>query len=148
MEPRLVHGLIGPDGEVVESFDAPKIVRRAVSSDVARYVSQELLVSVVENGGGRRAQIGPYRVLGKTGTAKLAYRDRGGYEPGAYLSTFMGAAPAGDPEVVAVVMIRRPNAALGYYGSTVSAPAVGEILSATLAYLEVPADARLALSDQ
>lgn len=148
LKPRLVRALLGPDGEVAASFDSPQIVRRAVASDVARYVSQELLVSVVENGSGHRAQLGPHRVLGKTGTAKLSYTDRGGYEPGAYLSTFIGASPASDPELVALVMVRRPDAKLGYYGGTVSAPAVGEILSATLAYLDVPVGGRLVQKDE
>ena len=148
LKPRLVRRLVAPDGEVIESFDSPEIVQRAVSSDVARYMSQELLRSVVQSGSGRRAQLGPYRVLGKTGTAKLSCADRSGYEPGAYLSTFIGAAPADDPDVVALVMVRRPDAKRGYYGGTVSAPAVGEILAATLAYLDVPADGRLAFNDE
>ncbi len=137
LRPRLVKRLLGPDGSIVRSFDEPEIIRRAVSSATARYVAQELLVSVVEHGGGCKARIGPYRVLGKTGTAKLPYPDRPGYEPGAYLGTFVGAAPAHDPQIVVLVMIRRPNAALGYYGSTVAAPAVGEIIASTLAYLGV-----------
>jgi cell division protein FtsI (penicillin-binding protein 3) len=148
LRPRLVRHLLSPTGEVQASYDSPEIIRRAVSSAVARYMSQELLVSVVENGSGRKARAGPYRVLGKTGTAKLPYTDRSGYEPNAYLSTFVGAAPAADPEAVVVVMVRRPKASLGYYGSTVSAPAVGEILLATLAYLEVPAEDQFALGDQ
>ena len=137
LRPRMVSRLLGPDGSIVRSFDDPEIIRRAVSSETARYVAQELLVSVVENGGGRKARIGPYRVLGKTGTAKLPYPNRPGYEPGEYLGTFVGAAPAHDPEIVVLVMIRRPNAALGYYGSKVAAPAVGEIIASTLAYLGV-----------
>jgi cell division protein FtsI (penicillin-binding protein 3) len=142
MKPRLVRALLGPDGEIVESFDAPQVAGRATPSDIARYMTEELLVSVVENGGsGRRARLASYQVLGKTGTAKLSLPDRGGYEPGAYLSTFMGSAPAADPQVAVLVMIRRPDAALGYYGSVVSAPAVRDILAETLAYLEVPPDA-------
>jgi cell division protein FtsI (penicillin-binding protein 3) len=140
MKPRLVKKLLGPDGEVLQSFDAPVILGRATSSEVARYVAQELLVSVVENGGGHRAKTGPYRVLGKTGTAKLAYPDRGGYQDGAFLGLFVGAAPALNPQVVAMAMIRRPNPDIGYYGGKVAAPVVGEILAKTLAYLEVPPD--------
>ncbi len=145
LRPRLVRRLLAPDGEVVESFK-PEVVRRTVSTEAARYMSLELLVAVVETTGGRRAQVGPYRILGKTGTAKLSYSDRRGYEPDAYLSTFIGAAPVYDPELVALVMVRRPNARLGYYGSVVSARGVGEILSASLAYLGVPVGEELALA--
>jgi cell division protein FtsI (penicillin-binding protein 3) len=140
LKPRLVKRILGPGGETLESYDTPEIVRRAVPSEIARYVSQELLVSVVQDGSGHRAQLDDYGVLGKTGTAKLPFRDRKGYEPGAYLATFMGAAPSSRPEVVAVVMIRRPDPRLGYYGSAASAPAVRDILKGTLAYLGVPPD--------
>ncbi len=139
LRPRLVKKLLKPDGEVAYLFQSPRIVRRVVSSKVARYMARDLLVSVVENGSGRRARSGPYRVLGKTGTAKLAYPDRSGYEPGAYLSLFVGAAPATEAQIVVLVMIRRPNQNIGYYGATVAAPVVGEILAKTLLYLEVPA---------
>ena len=140
LRPRIVKRILGPDGTVIQAFDAPEIVRRVVPTRIARYVSRELLVSVVENGSGRRAQIERYGVLGKTGTAKLPFRDRRGYEPGAYLATFMGAAPSTRPEVVAVVMIRRPDPRLGYYGSVVSAPAVRDILAGTVANRGVPPD--------
>ena len=138
--PRLVSELLGPDGEILESFRGPEIVGRVVSSEVTRYISRTILASVVESGSGFRAKLDRYQVIGKTGTAKLAYRDQGGYESGAYLSMFVGAAPADNPAVVALVMVRRPSPTLGYYGGTVSAPAVGRILSKTLAYLEVPPD--------
>ncbi|UCC30634.1 MAG: penicillin-binding protein 2 [Phycisphaerales bacterium] len=146
MRPRLVRELLGPRGEVIRSLDGPQIVRRVVSSQVARYMAQDLLVSVVENGSGRRANTGPYRALGKTGTAKLVYDDRGGYEPGSYLSVFVGAAPVADPQIVVLVMVRRPNPRIGYYGAAVAAPVVGEIIKQTLAYLEVPPEAKSGLA--
>lgn len=140
LRPRLVKQLLAPGGQVVQSFETPQVIRRVVSQEIAEYVSKVLLVSVVENGGGRRAQLGRYRVMGKTGTAKLPYVDRKGYEPGTYASTFVGAAPVSDPSLVVVVKVIRPNPAIGYYGSKVSAPAAGEILDATLSYWNVPAD--------
>lgn len=138
MKPRIVRQLLGPDGAVVESRETPVPAGRVAAASIASYVRDEILVGVVSEGTGRGAKLERYDVLGKTGTAKLTYTDRKGYEPGAYLSTFMGAAPASDPQVVVLVMVRRPNAAKGYYGGTVSAPAVGKILNETLAYLEVP----------
>ncbi len=143
LRPRIVKALLGPDGQVIQSFDKPEVVRRVVSSQVARYVSRDLLVSVVENGTGRRVKGGPYRILGKTGTAKLAYPDRRGYQSDAYLTTFVGAAPADDPEVVALVMVRRPSKG-GASGGKVAGPVVGEILAQSLAYMEVPPSAHVA----
>ncbi len=145
VQPRLVKALLRADGEIIRQAAAPRMMRRVASTETARYVAGELLVSVVENGSARRARVGPYKVLGKTGTAKLPYGDRRGYEPGAYLSTFVGAAPADYPKVVVLIMVRRPDAALGYYGSTVAAPAAGKIMAATLAYLDVPPDEPVAL---
>ena len=141
VRPHVVKELVAPNGVPVQSFAAPVVLGRVVSSEVARYVARDLLRSVVTDGGGGKAQIGPYHVLGKTGTAKLIDADRGVYEEGAYLGLFVGAAPASNPELVALVMIRRPDASKGYYGGTVAAPAVGAILAESLAYLGVPPDA-------
>ncbi len=145
IKPRMIKELSGPDGTIVQSHTGATIVRRVVGSKVARYMTQTAMVSVVEHGGSGVHFRGPYRALGKTGTAKLAYRSRGGYEPGAYLSTFMGAAPAHNPRVAAVVMVRRPNAKKGFFGATVAAPAVSTILETTLAYMQVPADRQVAM---
>lgn len=140
LKPRLVRGLLGPGGEVLEWYEGPEIVNRSTPVEVARYVRDELLVAVVKRG--RAASVMPerYRVLGKTGTSKLTLPGHRGYVDGAYQSTFVGAAPASDPQVLVLVMIRRPNKAIGYYGATVAAPAAGRIIAQSLAYLEVPPD--------
>jgi len=140
LRPRIVKRLLGPGGETVGDSESPQIAGRVVSSRIARYVTEELLVSVVENGSGRGAKLEHYRVLGKTGTTKLISRNGKEYEPGAYLGTFVGAAPVARPALVAMVMIRRPNPRVAYYGSAVAAPAVGEILGQALPYLGVPPD--------
>lgn len=138
LKPRIMKRLLGPGGETVGDSESPQIVGRVVSSKISRYVAFELLPSVVENGSGKGAKLEHYRVLGKTGTAKLMYKNGKVYEPGAYLGTFVGAAPVDRPALVAMVMIRRPNPRLAYYGSAVAAPAVGEILGQSLPYLGVP----------
>lgn len=149
LRPRVVRAILDSRGEVLRVFEGPEPVRRVASSSVARFVSQECLVSVVENGSAKTAQVGPYKVMGKTGTAKLPFPDRRGYEPGQYTSLFVGAAPVSDPQVVTLVMIRRPKASAGYYGARVAAPAAGQILADTLAYWQVPPDTEsLALRDR
>ncbi len=141
LKPRLVRARLASDGAVVEEFWGPDPVRRVLPVEVARYFTQDVLVSVVNGtGSAHNAAIPGYQVLGKTGTAQVAYANRRGYEPGAYLSSFMGAAPARDPRVAVLVMIQRPNPAKGYYGGVVSAPVVGDVLASTLAYLQVPPD--------
>ncbi|MCH8146551.1 MAG: penicillin-binding protein 2 [Planctomycetes bacterium] len=140
LKPRLVRGLLGSGGDVLEWHEGPEAVRRSTPVDVARYIRDELLVAVVNEG--RSASVMParYRVLGKTGTSKLTLPGHRGYVDGAYQSTFVGAAPASDPQVLVLIMIRRPNMAIGYYGATVAAPAAGRIIAQSLAYLEVPPD--------
>jgi cell division protein FtsI/penicillin-binding protein 2 len=140
VRPTVIKKLLAPNGELVEDRESTHKIGQVVSPEVARYVANELLVSVVENGSGKGAKLDHYRVLGKTGTAKLMYRDRKLYEPGAYQGAFVGAAPVGQPELLALVMIRRPNPKIAYYGSAVAAPVVGEILGQSLPYLGVPGD--------
>ncbi|MCP4248654.1 MAG: penicillin-binding protein 2 [bacterium] len=138
LRPRAVRAYLRPDGTVDREFTGPEPVRRVLPEATARYLVNDVLVKVVEDGGGHRAALPGYRVFGKTGTAQVPYEDRRGYEPGAYLGSFVGAAPLEDPQVVALVMIRKPNPRLGYYGGQISAPAVRDILDRTLAYLQVP----------
>lgn len=140
LRPRLVKALLSADGQVVESFDTPIAVRRVLSTEIACHMTRKVLTEVVRRGHqpGSNLDLYEYPLLGKTGTAKLPYADRPGYEPGAYLSSFVGAAPACHPRAVALVAIHRPNPNRGYYGRTVAAPAVKEILFSTLSYLGVP----------
>jgi len=138
LRPRVVRALLSPEGKVLQEFAGPDPVRRVLPTETARYFSQEVLVAVVNDGSGRRAALPAYQVVGKTGTAQLPYEDRRGYEPDAYVASFVGAAPAEDPRVAVLVMIRKPNRSMGYYGGVVSAPVVREILAQTLAYLQVP----------
>jgi len=142
LRPRLIRAFLSPDGRVLEEFTGPDPARRVLPTEVAGYLSQQVLVKVVNGGTGRRAALAEYQVLGKTGTAQVPYEDRRGYEPDAYLGSFLGAAPAEDPRVAVLVMIKRPNPRLGYYGGVIAAPAVREILAEALAYLQVPATTR------
>ncbi|MEE9212598.1 MAG: penicillin-binding protein 2, partial [Phycisphaeraceae bacterium] len=138
MRPRLVQALLDAKGTVVVSFDQPEVIRRVLPRDLANYMATEVLVGVVKNGGARWSAPAGWQMAGKTGTAQIPFKDRAGYEPGAYTGSFMGAAPAHDPRCAVLVMIHRPNPVIGYYGSKVAAPAAGKIMADTLAYLQVP----------
>jgi cell division protein FtsI/penicillin-binding protein 2 len=67
----------------------------------------------------------------------VARKDGRGYEPGKYMGSFIGGAPADHPRVVAVVSLYMPTGK-SYYGGTIAAPAVGKILADVLAYMQVP----------
>lgn len=142
LRPRLIRALLDSEGGVVESFEGPVVVRRVLPVEVAAYMTRVVLVGVVERGGGRTAALVDWQMLGKTGTAEVPYADRPGYEPDAYIGSFIGAAPAADPRVVVLVMIHRPKSSLGYYGTKVAAPSVGRIMGRTLSYLGVAASPR------
>lgn len=138
LRPRIVHARLGADFEPLEEYKGPEIIRRVMPEEVADFLRNEALVGVVKEGG-EPLDASPYQMCGKTGTAQVPYRHRRGYEPNAYLSSFMGAAPAEDPELVTLVMVRKPNRSIGYYGRVVAGPVVRDIIRQSLAYLEVPA---------
>lgn len=143
VEPRLVRGTIGTDGQLDAAAPAP--TRQVVSATTARQV-RRMLTAVVTDGTGQRAAVDGYAVAGKTGTAQKAYDNRRGYEPGAYISSFAGFAPADDPRFVVVVSVDEPRPQ--YYGGTVAGPAFSEIMGFTLADQRVPgADDRVARPD-
>ena len=141
LKPRLVRSLLAADGTPRAVFEGPEPVRRVLPETVARYLTETVLPGVI-HAGWRKPAPSDYPMLGKTGTTKLTHPGRKGYAAGAYLSSFVGAAPVDDPQIVVLVMIRRPDTGKGYYGRTVSMPVVRRIIDLTLAYLEVPPSRR------
>ena len=87
----------------------------------------EIMTEAVENGTGGNAKVSGYKVAGKTGTAQKPKVDARGYDPGKYISTFVGFLPADNPKLTILVAIDEPQGAI--YGGVVAAPvfsAVGE----------------------
>ncbi|WP_299037309.1 penicillin-binding protein 2 [uncultured Pseudokineococcus sp.] len=122
--PRLVTGTVDPDGAEHPAKDPAGV--RVVSRETAQQVST-MLEGVVADGTGDNAAIPGYRVAGKTGTAE-APDDRGGYT--GYTGSFIGYAPADDPEVVVAVIVQRPTN--GFYGGQVAAPVFKDVMSYAL----------------
>ena len=81
---------------------------------------KELLEAVVAEGTGHRAYIEGYRIGGKTATSEKLPRSEN-----RYISSFLGFAPANDPQVMTLILIDEPQGV--YYGGTIAAPVVGEI---------------------
>jgi len=136
LRPRVVAAIVNDDGEMIEDHTAPEERRQAVDPDIAHEIV-EMCTKVVTEGTGKECKLDHWQALGKTGTAQLPRIGHRGYENGAYLATFIGAAPASDPAAVVLVMVRHPRKN-GYYGSQVSVPAVKEVLNYTLNYMNVP----------
>lgn len=140
LQPRIVRGIVGANGEIIEDRSAPIERARVMSSEAARAFRMEAMVKVVQEGTGRSAQIPDYQAFGKTGTAEIAAPSGRGYQK-KYVGSFLGGAPAENPRAVAMVSIYKPSGSK-YYGGTVAAPAVARILAETLQYLRVPPDAK------
>lgn len=97
---------------------------------------REALESVVAKGTGRPAYVDGYRVGGKTGTAQKVGPD-GKYMANNHIVSFIGFAPADDPEIVVLVAIDNPKNTI-QFGGVVAAPIVGRILEDSLRNLNVP----------
>ena len=88
-----------------------------------------LLEKVVDEGGGKKAYIEGYRIGGKTATSQTLPRGSG-----KYISSFLGFAPADDPQVIALAIIYNPQGV--YYGGQIAAPVVKQLFENILPYLE------------
>jgi len=132
--PRLVKEIRDQQGVVVQTF--PKeVVGQAITADTSARV-RTLLEGAVLYGSGRNAFLEGQRVGGKTGTAQMV-RAGGGYYDGRYIASFIGMAPADDPSIALLVIVRDPQGPYGYYGSQVAAPAFRAMMVDILRYLNV-----------
>ena len=116
------------DGNVtkVSQYEKEKnIVSRQTSKTM-----QEILKSVVTEGGGKRADIEGYDIGGKTATSQTLPRSAH-----KYISSFIGFVPADDPQVLALIVIHNPKGI--YYGGTIAAPVVKTIFENILPYLGI-----------
>jgi cell division protein FtsI (penicillin-binding protein 3) len=139
--PYVVRAVVDARGRVVSDLTPEPSGVQALPKDIAAIMKDKVLTEVVNQGSSsRHLGLAGYQVFGKTGTAQIAKKGGGGYELNAYTSSFVGGAPARDPQLVALVAIRKPNKSLGYYGGQVSGPVVREILRHGLAYLQIPPD--------
>jgi stage V sporulation protein D (sporulation-specific penicillin-binding protein) len=96
------------------------------------------LEKVISEGGGKKAFIEGYHIAGKTGTAQKA--GVGGYQPGKYVASFAGMAPANDPKITVFVSIDEPDPS-NYYAGQISAPVAQQVFNDIFNYLAVKSDA-------
>src|SRR5690625_5466602 len=120
--------------ETIKKVD-PELKRRVISESTSEEMRMAL-ESVVANGTGRPAYIDGYRVGGKTGTAQKVGPD-GRYMKNNYIVSFIGFAPADDPQIVVYVAVDHPKNAV-QFGGVVAAPIVGTIIHDSLSSLKVP----------
>lgn len=114
---------------VVQQLEYP-VTEAAVSSETS-VTMRSMLEAVVSEGSGSKAVVEGYRIGGKTATSEKFPRGTG-----LYISSFLGFAPADNPQVLALIMIDEPTGV--YYGGTIAAPVVQEIFTNILPYLGIP----------
>jgi cell division protein FtsI (penicillin-binding protein 3) len=124
IEPRIVQSVTRPDGRVV---DAPEPESTRVISQATADRMAYMLEAVVGPGGtAPLGQIEGFRVAGKTGTAQRANPACNCYEGGGYVTTFVGFAPADDPQYVVAVDLERPTSSAE--GGQVAAPVFADVM--------------------
>lgn len=139
VRPHVVSAILSRSGEVIEDRRKVEDLGRVTREDISAEM-RNMLAKVVNEGTGRNCRLEQWQVMGKTGTAQVPRKGRPGYEPDAYLGTFIAGVPARDPEVVCLIQVRKPNRRIAYYGSAVAAPSVRTVLAYTLPYLGIPPD--------
>jgi cell division protein FtsI/penicillin-binding protein 2 len=108
--------------------------KRVIDAKVAAQV-REMLEGVLAPGGtASEVSVPGYTLAGKTGTAQIA--EDGGYSETKYVASFIGFAPAQNPQLLAAVIVDQPQGEI--YGGSVAAPAFGQIAEYALPYLGVP----------
>ena len=115
----------------------PVAGKRIMDEKIARALIPMMETVVTQEGTALRAAVPGYRVAGKTGTAHKA--QAGGYASDAYMSLFVGLAPASAPRVVTAVIIDNPRKG-GYYGGLAAAPVFSRMMSDTLRLMNIEPD--------
>ncbi|MBM7659461.1 stage V sporulation protein D (sporulation-specific penicillin-binding protein) [Bacillus mesophilus] len=131
--PYIAKEFIDPTTGKVVSRNTPQLKRRVISEETSKQV-RHALESVVALGTGKNAFVEGYRVGGKTGTAQKV-KD-GKYMENNHIVSFIGFAPADDPQIVIYVAVDNPKGTL-QFGGIVAAPIVGSIIGDSLRALEV-----------
>ena len=116
------------DGTEIQKLKYKK--KNGIVSEKTSETMQMLLKSVVEEGSGKNGYIEGYSIGGKTATSQTLPRSAN-----KYISSFIGFAPAEDPQVLGIVVIRNPQGI--YYGGTIAAPVLRSIYDNVLPYLGI-----------
>lgn len=120
--------VVDAQGELVESFAYP--VTENIVSEETSATMREILEMVVKEGSGKNGKVEGYRVGGKTATSQTLPRGSG-----RYISSFIGFAPADDPQVIAVAIVNTPQGV--YYGGQVAAPIIRQLFENILPYMGI-----------
>jgi stage V sporulation protein D (sporulation-specific penicillin-binding protein) len=116
------------EGNLIETIDYEK--GESIISEETSETMRYILEQVVAEGSGKNAAIEGYRIGGKTATSQTLPRSAN-----RYISSFLGFAPADDPQVLGLLVIHDPQGL--YYGGLIAAPIMKEIFENILPYLDI-----------
>ena len=120
--------VLSAEGKKVKTFRYN--AKKHIVSEKTSQTMQELLESVLAEGSGKNAYVEGYRIGGKTATSQTLPRSAN-----KYISSFVGFAPADDPQILGMCVIYNPQGV--YYGGTIAAPVIGKIFENILPYLGI-----------
>ena len=120
--------VLSAEGKKVKTFRYN--AKKHIVSEKTSQTMRELLESVVTEGSGKNAYVEGYRIGGKTATSQTLPRSAN-----KYISSFVGFAPADDPQILGMCVIYNPQGV--YYGGTIAAPVIGKIFENILPYLGI-----------
>lgn len=126
--PHLGMAVLDDEGQVIEEFEYE--AESGIVSEETSETMQVLLEGVVSKGSGKNAYIEGYSIGGKTATSQTLPRSAN-----KYISSFLGFAPADDPQIIGMVVIHNPQGV--YYGGTIAAPVLRSIYDNVLPYLGI-----------
>ena len=126
--PHLGVRVLEKDGEEIKTFEYEE--KNNIVSEETSATMRMLLESVVAEGSGKNAYVEGYRIGGKTATSQTLPRSAN-----KYISSFIGFAPADDPQILGMCVIYNPQGV--YYGGTIAAPVIGNIFENILPYLGI-----------
>ena len=124
--PHVGTAVLDENGNMIEEFEYE--VEKDIVSEKTSETMRMLLESVVSEGSGKNAYIEGYSIGGKTATSQTLPRSAN-----KYISSFIGFAPADDPQILGIVIIHDPQGV--YYGGTIAAPVLRDIYDNVLPYL-------------
>ncbi len=129
VKPHLVKQITDSNGTILENYDTVE-VRQVISSQTSEIMCG-LMESVVSEGTGNKAHLEGFRVGGKTGTSEKL--PRGSQK---YVASFVGIAPADDPQIAILIILDEPPAG-NHMGGTIASPLAGKILYDVLRYMDM-----------
>lgn len=134
VKPSIVERIFKNDNIQESAFDYASSSKQVITPETANYLTS-MLVSVTENGTGKRAKISGYWIALKTGTAQIPSKENGGYNSDETIHTIVGFAPAYNPRFIILAKVDRPQGVRFAEGSVT--PLFRNIAEYLLSYLEI-----------